>query len=62
MVSPGEEGVNVDPKGERRHEREQVKNSRRQSEAPGEEIKSPKMKIIRVQSEETQDDMDQEGR
>ena len=47
----------------------QVKNSRRQNEAPGEEgeeIKSPKLKTIRVESEETQDyvreanDMDQE--
>ena len=51
------------------HEREQVKKSRRQREAPGEEgeeIKSPKRKVIRVESEETQDyvkeaeDMDQE--
>ena len=55
-------GVNVDPKG--RQERAQVKNSRRQSE--GEEIKSPKRKIIWVESEDTLDhvreakDMDQE--
>ena len=56
-------------KGEGRYEREQVKGSRRQSEAPGEEceeIKSPKRKTSRVESEETQDyvreanDMDQE--
>ena len=48
---------------------EQVKKNRRQSDALGEEceeIKSPKRKIIRVESEETQDyvreanDMDQE--
>ena len=69
MVSHGVEGANVDPKGEGRHERVQVKNSRRQTEAQGEEgeeIKSPKRKIIQVESEETQDyvreanDMDQE--
>ena len=49
----------------------QVKNSRRQSEAPGEEgeeSESPKRKTIRVESGETQDDereandMDQESR
>ena len=28
---------------------------RRASEAPGEEVKSPKRKVIRVESEETQD-------
>ena len=36
----------------------QVKSSRRQSEAPGEEgeeIQSPKRKVIRVESEESQD-------
>ena len=50
VVSHGVEGVDVDPKGEGRHEREQVQNSRRQSEAPGEEgeeVKSPKTKVIR---------------
>ena len=55
--------------GEGRHEREQVKSSRRQSEAPGEEgeeMKNPKRRIIRVESEEAQDyarevnEMDQE--
>ena len=64
----GVEGVHVDPNGEGRHVRGQVKNSRRQGEAPGEEgeeIKSPKRKIIWLESEseETQDyvnDMDQE--
>ena len=69
VVSHGMEGVNVDPNGEGRHEREQFKKSRRQSEESGEEgeeIKSLKRKIIRVESEETQDfvreakDMDQE--
>ena len=46
------------PQGEGRHERVQVINSRRQTEAQGEEggvIKSPKRKIIQVESEETQD-------
>ena len=36
----------------------QVKSSRKESEAPGEEgeeVKSPKRKVIRVESEETQD-------
>ena len=65
VVSDGVEGVYVDLGGEW----EQVKNSRRQSDAPGEEYeesKSPKRKIIRVESEETQDyvkeanDVDQE--
>ena len=58
VVSHGVEGVNVDPDGEGRHEWERMKKSRRQSEAPGEEgeeTKSPKRKIIRVASEETQD-------
>ena len=37
---------------------EQLKDSRRESEAPGEEgeeVKSPKRKVIRVEFEETQD-------
>ena len=36
----------------------QVNSSRRESEAPreeGEEVKSPKRKVLRVESEETQD-------
>ena len=48
----------MDPNGEGRHVRDQVKNSRRQSEAQGEggeEIKSPKRKIIGLESGETQD-------
>ena len=69
VVSDGLESIHVDLDGEGRHVREQVKKSRRQSEAPGEEgeeIQSPKRKIIRVECEETQDyvreanDMDQE--
>ena len=69
VASHGVEGINVDSNDEGRHEGVQVKNSRRQSEAPGEEgeeMKSPKRKILRVESEETQDnvreanDMDQE--
>ena len=70
VVSHRVEGVNVDH-GEGHCEREQVKSSRRESGAPGEEgeqLKSPKRKTIRVEFEETQDyvreandmDMDQE--
>ena len=59
VVSDGVEGIYVKLNGECHHAREQVKNSRRQSDAPGEEgvkkLKSPKRKIIRVESEETQD-------
>ena len=48
VVSNGVEGVHVDPNGECQHERAQVKKSRRQSQAPGEEEgevkKSPKRK------------------
>ena len=45
VVSNVVEGVHLDPNGEGHQEREQVKNSRRQSEAPGEEgeeIRCPK--------------------
>ena len=58
VVSNGVEGVRVDPNGDGHHELEQEKNSRRQSEAPGEEseeIKSQKRKVIRVEFKETQD-------
>ena len=58
FFSDGMEGVHVDPDGEGRHEREQVKSSRRESEAPGEdgeEVQSPKRNVILVESEETQD-------
>ena len=54
----GVESVPGYPDGEGRHERVQVKSSRRGNEAPGEggeEVKSPKRKVIRVESEETQD-------
>ena len=54
----GVEGAPGYPDGEGPHERVQVKSSRRESEAPGEEgeeVKSPKRKAIRVESEETQD-------
>ena len=56
VVSHRVEGVFVDPEGEGRHEKRQAKKSRRESEAPGEEreeIKSPKRKVIRVESEDT---------
>ena len=58
VVSNGVEGVHVDPNGEGHHERDHVNNSRRQSDASGEEgeeIRSPKRKVIRVESEETLD-------
>ena len=51
VVSNGVEGVPGYPDGEGRHVRELVKNSRRHSEASGEEgeqIKGPRRKIIRV--------------
>ena len=63
----GEDGWRLEPETletkvflerECHHERVQVKSSRRESEAPGEEgdeVKSPKRKVIRVESEETQD-------
>ena len=63
------EGVPGYPDGEGHHEREQVKSSRRESEAPGEEgdeVKSPKRKVIQVESVEAHDcvkeanDMNQE--
>ena len=44
----------------------QEKSFRRKSDAPGEEVKSPRRKVIRVESEDTQDcvteakDLDQE--
>ena len=58
VVSDGVEGVCVDLDGEGHHERGQVKNASRHSDAPGgegEEIKRPKRRIIRVEPEETQD-------
>ena len=52
------EGVPENPIGEGHHERAQLKSSRRESEAPGEEVeevRSPERRMIRVESEETQD-------
>ena len=54
----GVEGVPGYPDGEGRHEWVHVTSSRMESEAPGEEgeeVKSPNRKVIRVESEETQD-------
>ena len=64
------EGVPVNPDGEGHREQAQAKSSRRERESPGEEgeeVKSPKRKVIRVESEETLDhvkeamDLSQEG-
>ena len=71
IVADEVEGTHVDSNGEGHHGRGKVKNHRSQSGVPGkecEETKSPKRKVIRVDSEETQDyvreanDMDQEER
>ena len=54
----GVEGAPGYPDGEGRHERVQVKSSRRKTEAPreeGEEVEGPKRQAIRAESEETQD-------
>ena len=54
----GVEGVPGYPDGEGHYEWVQVKKSRSESEVPGEEekeVKSSKRKVIRVESEETQD-------
>ena len=61
----GVECVHADPNGEGHHQRVQVKSSRRQSEAPGEEsgeVKSPKRKVIRVEQDNVREanDMNQE--
>ena len=50
VVADGVEGICVNLNGECHHERVQVENSRSQGEE-GEEIKSPKRKFIRVESE-----------
>ena len=58
IVADEVEGTNVDSNGEGHHGRGKVKNHRSQSGVQGEEgeeIKSPKRKVIRVESEETQD-------
>ena len=58
IVSGVVEGTYVDLNGKGHHGQGKAKNHRRQSGVPGEEgeeIKSPKRKVIRVDSEETQD-------
>ena len=58
LVSDAVEGTFADLDGESRRAQVEAKNSRRGREAPGEgseDIKSPKRKVIRVESEETQD-------
>ena len=52
------EGVPVNPEGEGHREQAQAKSSKRERVAPGEEgeeVKSPKRKVVLVESEETQD-------
>ena len=57
IVSDAVEGTPVDLDGECRHEHVEAKLSRRGREMlnEDEEIRSPKRKVIRVESEETQD-------
>ena len=58
IVADEVEGTYVDSNGEGHHGRGKVKNHRSQSGVPGgegEEIKSPRRKVIRVESEEMQD-------
>ena len=57
IVSDVVEGTPVDLDGESRHEHVEAKLSRRGREMlnVGEEIRSPKRKVIQVESEETQD-------
>ena len=57
LVSDAVEGTPVDLDGESRHEQLEAKLSRKGREMlnEGEEIRSPKRKVIRVESEETQD-------
>ena len=57
FVSDAVEGAFVDLGGESRHEQVEAKLLRRGREMlnEGEEIRSPKRKLIRVESEETQD-------
>ena len=54
VVSDAAEGTFVDLDGESRHERV-VSRREREVLNEGEEIRSPKRKVIRVESEETQD-------
>ena len=57
IVSDAVAGTPVDLDGESRHEQVEAKLSRRGRETlnEGEEIRSPKRNVIRVESEETQD-------
>ena len=57
IVSDAVEGTPLDLDGESPHEQVEAKLSRRGREMlnEGEEIRSPKRKVIRVKSEETQD-------
>ena len=54
IVVSDAESTDVDHDGKSRRKQEE-RSSRREREAPGKEIKSPKRKVIRVESEETQD-------
>ena len=58
IVSDAVESTNVELDGKSRSEQAEERSSKREREVPGEEgeeIKSPKGKVIRVESEETQD-------
>ena len=58
IVSDAVESTNVDLDGKSRREQAEERSFRREREVPGEEgeeEKSPKRKVIRVESEETQD-------
>ena len=61
VVTDGVEGIYVDDNGEGHHEREQVKKNPEVNvacqEKKAKKLKSPKRKIIRVESEETQDNV-----
>ena len=56
IVADVVDSTNVDSNGKGHHGRGKAKNHRSRSGVPGgEEIKSPKRKVVRVESEETQD-------
>ena len=65
VVTDGVEGIYVDDNGEGHHEREQVKTIPEVNvacqEKKAKKLKSQKRKIIRVESEETQDNVRAEG-
>ena len=61
IVSDAVEGTPVDLEGESRREQAEERFSRREREVPGEggeEFECPKRKVIRVESEETQERKD----